>query len=96
MRSFLEHELQPQELLNLTAEKLTAQGAVIIKVPNYACINRFVMGPRWCGFHFPGHVNYFSPRILREMVERAGLRVVQFNWLDHFWFSDNMWLVARR
>ena len=96
MRSFLEHEARPAELLDLTARTLRTGGAVIIKVPNYACLNRRVMGPRWCGFHFPGHVNYFSPSSLRDMVECAGLQVVSFNLLDHFVLSDNMWLVARR
>lgn len=96
MRSFLEHEASPRELLMSAASALKPDGIAIIKVPNYACINRRVMGSSWCGFHFPGHVNYFTPRSLREMVESTGLRVVRFDWMSHFPLSDNMWLVARR
>ena len=96
MRSFLEHEASPKELLISAASALMPGGVTIIKVPNYACINRRIMGASWCGFHFPGHVNYFTPRSLREIVESTGLRVVRFNWRSRFPFSDNMWLVARR
>ena len=94
MRSFLEHELRPRALLAEAARVLAADGAAIVKVPNYGSLNRVVMGPRWCGFRFPGHVNYFTPRTLRRMVEDAGLVVARFNPVDRFPTSDNMWLVA--
>lgn len=96
MRSFLEHETRPRELLVSAACVLKSDGAIIIKVPNYACINRRVIGSTWCGFHFPGHVNYFTPQSLRRIVESVGLQVARFNWASHFPLSDNMWLVARR
>ena len=96
MRSFLEHELRPEALLGEVARTLDWQGCAIVKVPNYACLNRQVIGSSWCGFHFPGHVNHFTPESLRGMIERNGLRVVSFGWLDHFFLSDNMWIVARR
>jgi SAM-dependent methyltransferase len=96
MRSFLEHEQQPAELLARAWTALRPGGATIIKVPNYASINRRVMGPRWCGFRFPGHVNYFTPQSLREMVETAGFRVERFGLFDRFYLSDNMWMVARK
>ena len=96
MRSFLEHEEQPAELLARAWRALRPGGATIIKVPNYDSINRRVMGARWCGFRFPGHVNYFTPQSLREMVEAAGFRVVRFGLFDRFFLSDNMWLVASK
>lgn len=96
MRSFLEHEEQPAELLALAWAALRPGGATIIKVPNYASVNRRVMGPRWCGFRFPGHVNYFTPQSLRDMVEAAGFRVERFGLFDRFYLSDNMWMVARK
>ena len=96
MRSFLEHELRPRELLAQVARVLADDGAAIIKVPNFASANRRVMGPRWCGFRFPGHVNYFTPRTLAAMVVQAGLAVARFRLLDRFPLSDNMWMVAVR
>ena len=96
MRSFLEHEQQPAELLARAWAALRPGGATIIKVPNYASVNRRVMGPRWCGFRFPGHVNYFTPKSLRDMVEAAGFRVERFGLFDRFYLSDNMWMVASK
>lgn len=96
MRSFLEHEEQPAELLARAWTALRPGGATIIKVPNYASVNRRVMGPRWCGFRFPGHVNYFTPQSLRDMVEAAGFRIESFGLFDRFFLSDNMWMVASK
>ncbi len=96
MLSFLEHETRPVDLLAEVARALAKRGRVIVKVPNYACLNRRLLGRRWCGFHFPGHVNYFTPASLAAMVRSAGFDVVDFGWLDRFWLSDTMWLVAER
>ena len=94
--SFLEHETRPKELLQAAARALSPAGAMILKVPNYACVNRYVMGAGWCGFRFPGHVNYFTPRSLRRMVEEVGMEVAEFRWVDRVPTSDNMWMVVRR
>lgn len=96
MRSFLEHEHRPATLLAQVARVLATGGAVVVKVPNFACLNRRVMGSRWCGFRFPGHVNYFTPTSLKEMVEDAGLTISAFDLFDRFPLADNMWLVAHK
>ena len=75
---------------------LKPDGVAIIKVPNFSSINRRVMGSRWCGFRFPGHVNYFTPASLRSMVEDAGLSAVGVGFFDRFPLSDNMWMVVRK
>lgn len=96
MRAFLEHETEPRALLDKTRRVLRAGGRIIIKVPNYGCVNRVVRGSRWCGFRFPDHVNYFTPRTLRRLIQEAGYRVVRFGWLDQLPFSDNMWMVIEK
>ena len=94
MHSFLEHELQPLAVLRAARRVLREDGRLIVKVPNYASVNRSVRGARWCGFRFPDHVNYFTPASLKKMVHDAGLRVVRMNLSDRMPTSDNMWLVA--
>jgi methionine biosynthesis protein MetW len=96
MRSFLEHETQPQKVLNEAARTLKPRQPAIIKVPNYGSALRRVRGARWCGFRFPDHVNYFEPSTLKAMVERAGMRVYRFRWTDRSPLSDNMWMVAKK
>jgi hypothetical protein len=69
---------------------------LIIKVPNYGCLNRMVSGGKWCGFRYPDHVNYWTPKTLKKIIEDTGLEIVRFNIKDRFPTSDNMWLIARK
>ncbi len=96
MSAFLEHEAQPVELLRNVARALRADGVAIIKVPNYASVNRKVRSGKWCGFRLPDHVNYFTPTTLRKTVEKAGLKVRKFTFADQVPTSDNMWMVVGR
>jgi SAM-dependent methyltransferase len=94
MRSFLEHDIDPKNTLLEAHRVLVAGGIVVIKVPNYGCINRTYRGKKWCGFRFPDHVNYFTPKTLRNLVTECGFDIVRDNFLDRLPISDNMWLVA--
>lgn len=95
LSSFLEHEVQPVELLAECRKILSPHGIVIIKVPNFACWNRRVRQEKWCGFRYPDHVNYFTPETLRLTIEKAGLKVARMGLRDRFPLSDNMYAVAR-
>lgn len=94
--SFLEHEVNPLELLVKCREKLNESGYVVIKVPNYNCLNRIVRQGRWCGFRYPDHVNYFTPKTLRLIVERSGMEVARMSFFDRFPTNDNMYVIAKR
>ena len=96
VESYLEHEIQPVEVLRELSRVLRPGAAIIVKLPNYACWNRWVRGKRWCGFRLPDHVNYFTPRSLRAMLSRQGFDIVRFTWLDRLPTNDNMWCVARK
>lgn len=96
MRSFLEHDILPLPILREACRTLKPGGVLIIKVPNYACLNRHVMGEKWCGFRFPEHVNYFTPESLSGMVREAGMDIRRFNFKDRLPISDNMWLIAAK
>ena len=92
MRSYLEHEAEPKRVLISCRELIKADGVIVLKVPNFASINRGVMGESWCGFRFPDHVNYFTPKSLTRMAAAAGFRTVQ-RFADKLPTSDNMWAV---
>ena len=96
MRSFLEHDVNPLATLSEGFRILKPGGVIVIKVPNYACLNRIMMGRHWCGFRFPEHVNYFTPSSIREMVLKTGLTIKRFNPMDRFFMSDNMWLLCEK
>ena len=96
MKSYLEHEVEPRAVCEAVRHCLKPGGHVVIKVPNYASWNRRFRGTSWCGYRFPDHVNYFTPKSLVSLVQDSGLDVVRFRWQDRIPTSDNMWIVAQR
>jgi 2-polyprenyl-3-methyl-5-hydroxy-6-metoxy-1,4-benzoquinol methylase len=74
MRSYLEHEDRPREILELAFDKLKPHGVVFVRVPNFGALNARVLGPRWCGIRLPDHLNCFTNAQLRAMAEGAGYR----------------------
>jgi SAM-dependent methyltransferase len=79
LRSFLEHEKQPKELLEQCSRRLAPGGSIYVRVPNYGSLNRRMLGAKWCGFRYPDHVNYFTTASLGAMVGDCGLRLKLLN-----------------
>ena len=95
LRSYLEHEMNPQPVLLELHRVLKADGLAVIKVPNYACWNRKIMGKRWCGFRFPDHLNYFTPQTLGKMASACGFKI-DFGITGCMPTNDNMWAVITK
>lgn len=94
LRSYLEHEMNPRGVLRELKRTLKPGAVMIVKVPNFGSLNRRVMGLRWCGFRYPDHLNYFTPRTLTDMAAAEGFRT----WFGPTWrlpTSDNMWALLR-
>lgn len=72
MNSYLEHETDVMGVLRGSHRALRSTGKLFIRVPNYGSLNRRVIGPKWCGFRYPDHVNYFTLATLRDTAARAG------------------------
>jgi SAM-dependent methyltransferase len=96
LSGFLEHEVQPALLLRGLWRALRPGAPVIVKVPNYASINRSVRGAKWCGFRHPDHVNYFTPSSLARIAGECGFRVARCTFGDRWPFSDNLWAVLEK
>jgi len=73
MQSFLEHETEALKVLKGAARALKPSGKIFVRVPNFGSLNRRVVGPTWCGFRHPDHVNYFTTASLRAIGAKAGL-----------------------
>jgi SAM-dependent methyltransferase len=95
LRSYLEHEPEPLPVLQNLQRVLAPGAPAIVKVPNYASLNRRVMGRRWCGFRYPDHLNYFTPATLAAMAAKAGF-AVSFGLTGRLPTSDNMWAVLTK
>ncbi|MEX2642281.1 MAG: methyltransferase domain-containing protein, partial [Acetobacterales bacterium] len=92
LRSYLEHELNPKDVLLALHRVLAVGGLAFVKVPNFASLNRLVMGRRWTGFRHPDHLNYFTPATLRLMARRCGFQV-NMPWSWRLPTSDNMYAI---
>lgn len=95
LRSYLEHELHPAEVLHELHRTLRSGGVAIVKVPNFDSVNRRVVGRRWCGFRHPDHLNYFTPHSLRLMARNCGYRVSS-GLTYRLPTSDNMYAVLTK
>jgi SAM-dependent methyltransferase len=95
LRSYLEHEAEPLPVLENLHRVLMAGGFAVVKVPNYGSLNRLVMGRRWCGFRYPDHLNYFTPKTLSAMARKAGFNT-RFGIIGRLPTSDNMWAVLTK
>jgi SAM-dependent methyltransferase len=94
LRSYLEHESTPRQVLEKLFRKLKPGGTAALKVPDYGCVNRYLMGAKWCGFRFPDHQNYFTRASLGSMVERIGYRIKFENLLPGM--NDNIYAALIR
>ena len=94
LRSYLEHELTPRRILEKLSRKLKPGGTAVVKVPDFGCIGRRVMGRKWCGFRFPDHQNYFTWSTLAEMARRAGLTCEFKNAISGL--NDNLYAVLTK
>jgi SAM-dependent methyltransferase len=89
MRSYLEHEMNPRQVLEAARAKLRPGGVAYVKVPNFGTLNRKVRGVDWCGFRFPDHLNYFDVGGLERMAKATGYRFELRNKLTRL-TNDNM------
>lgn len=96
LSSFLEHEGQPLALMKKLHPILAPDGVIILKVPNFASWNRILRGRKWCGFRFPDHVNYFTPKTLQKLAEAANFTIARQNFLDRSPLSDSMYAILKK
>lgn len=94
MRSYLEHEAQPRLILERAFKRLKPGGTILLRSPNYNSANRFIMGSEWCGFRFPDHVNYFTPKSLKALATSIGYEFRWMNWMSLF--DDNLIVELRK
>jgi SAM-dependent methyltransferase len=94
MWGYLEHEARPREALQGVRRVITDDGVAIVKVPNFACWNRSLMGRKWTGFWHPDHVQYFTPAVLGRLARQCGF-AVKFRLYGRIPFNDYMYAILR-
>lgn len=72
MRQALEHVHAPLEVLRDAHRLLTANGRLLVSVPNFDALAAGWFGRRWHGLDLPRHLTHFTPDTLRAILSRAG------------------------
>jgi 2-polyprenyl-3-methyl-5-hydroxy-6-metoxy-1,4-benzoquinol methylase len=93
---YIEHEWNPIEGMRAARRVLKPGGVTVIKTPNYASWNRHIRGLDWCGYHIPGHCNYFTPNTLSELMRKSGFEPLPCALADRLPTSDSLWMAARK
>ena len=90
--SYLEHEARPREALEAVRQAIRPDGIVLVKVPNYDCWNRSILGANWTGFRHPDHVQYFTPATLTTLAHATGFDA-RYRLYGKIPFNDNMYAI---
>ena len=82
----LEHLYDPRAYLEAARDLLAPGGRLIVQVPNAACWQFRLLGPRWNGVDAPRHLTDFRARDLETLLASAGFEVVR---RKYFSLRDN-------
>jgi len=72
----LEHFADPNEVIEAVSQLLNKPGYLFVRVPDYSCIWRKVLGEHWIWYQPQNHHVHFSPDGLKSLLVRHGFRPV--------------------
>lgn len=78
MWHFLEHDYDPNRTLAYARELLAPNGRLVIEVPRLDSLSFRLYRERWPGLQAPQHTALYSKISLLAMLDKAGLRVVEY------------------
>jgi SAM-dependent methyltransferase len=82
----LEHLPDPRVFLGAAYDLLTAEGRLVVQVPNAASWQCRLLGPAWNGMDVPRHLFDFRARDVEKLLVSCGFRVVR---RKYFSLRDN-------
>jgi len=68
---------------------LKEKGRLLIAVPNYTCLDAKTYRQYWAAYDVPRHLYHFSPQSMQVLMEKHGLKIIQYKpmWYDSFYIS---------
>jgi 2-polyprenyl-3-methyl-5-hydroxy-6-metoxy-1,4-benzoquinol methylase len=73
----VEHLYCPMDFLKHCSRLLKPGGLLILTTPNALGFDLLVLGPHSDNIGAPNHINYFNPRSLATLLNRAGFDVIE-------------------
>ncbi len=77
MSHVLEHCIDPTRAIRNARSLLSPKGTLVIEVPNNDCAGFDELGPAWPFTDAPRHLQFFTKRSLRLLLDMAGLKVTK-------------------
>lgn len=72
----IEHINNSKEVLSNFHDLLNPGGLLFITTPNFASLERRLLGPDWGMIMYPEHISYYSPRTLDRLASDCGFNSV--------------------
>jgi 2-polyprenyl-3-methyl-5-hydroxy-6-metoxy-1,4-benzoquinol methylase len=68
---------------------LNKNGKLFVAVPNYTSLDAKIYREYWAAYDVPRHLYHFSPQSMKVLMEKNGLKIVQYKpmWYDSFYVS---------
>ena len=86
MFHYLEHVSPARPSLDAVRRLLSADGRLVVQVPNADCWQRALLRSRWAGYDPPRHLVHYTTATLRRTLERNGFEVLR---VTHASLRDN-------
>jgi 2-polyprenyl-3-methyl-5-hydroxy-6-metoxy-1,4-benzoquinol methylase len=77
MNDFLEHVQNPSLALKIAREMLKKDGLIFIATPKADSLIAKLSGKKWLHMKPDEHIYYFSYKTIRELLEKAGFKVIK-------------------
>jgi SAM-dependent methyltransferase len=79
----LEHCIDPVQALTNANKMLAPTGTLVIEVPNNSAVGFSRFGAAWPWTDIPRHLNFFTERSLRLMLQKTGFSVTNVNYVGY-------------
>jgi 2-polyprenyl-3-methyl-5-hydroxy-6-metoxy-1,4-benzoquinol methylase len=79
MNDVIEHLHDPKAYVEKVAKIMKPGGVFYVGTPNFNSLSRVLFGKHWGAVIFPWHLQYFSVRTLRRLLEQHGFKIKKVN-----------------